>query len=61
MAMFENMGISVPVYVTRKTADGTTGSYSLSLWMPILAILLVWFNVVVWSIIGLVEAVRVLA
>ena len=61
MTLFENMGISAPVYVTRKTADGTTGSYSLSLWMTILAMLLVWLNVVVWSVVGVVEAVRVIA
>jgi hypothetical protein len=56
-----NLGISVPIYVTRKSADGETGSYSLSLWMTALAILLVWTNVVVWGVIGLVEAVRYFA
>ncbi len=48
----------VPVYVTRKSASGETGTFTLSIWMPLLALFLVWFNVVAWSVIGLVEAVR---
>lgn len=50
----------MPVYVTRKTADGDTGSLSLSIWMPLFAVLLLWLNVMVWGIVGLVVAVRVL-
>ena len=47
------------VYVTRKDADGNISSYSLSLWMTLLAMLLVWANIVIWGIIGLVFSVLV--
>lgn len=46
---------SYPIYVTRKTAGGETMSYSLSLWMTLLVILLVWANVIVWAGYGLYE------
>jgi hypothetical protein len=51
---------SAPIYVTRKTADGETANYSLSIWMTLLVILLLWLNVVVWGCLGLYEAVRVI-
>lgn len=50
---------SLPVYVTRKTANGYTGSYSLAAWMPLLAIALIWLNIVVWGCVGLYEAARI--
>jgi hypothetical protein len=50
-----NLGVQIPVYVTRKTADGSTGSYSLSLWMTLLAIFLVWLNIVLWCSYGIVQ------
>lgn len=49
---------SAPIYVTRKTAHGDTGSYEITLWMSLLAVLLVWLNVVVWAVIGLIAAAR---
>lgn len=57
----EGLGMSLPVYVTRKTAHGETYQYSLSLWMTLLAIFLLWLNVVVWGAVGLIAAVRVVA
>lgn len=51
---------TMPIYVTRKAASGETGSLSLSIWMPLVALLLVWLNVVLWSIVGLVAAVETL-
>jgi len=51
---------SIPVYVTRKDADGNTGTYSYSIWMTLLAGFVVWLNVVVWGAVGLVTAVRVI-
>lgn len=54
-----NLNLQVPVYVTRKTADGYTGSYSQSLWMTILAQLLVWTNIVLWGVVGVWKAVEV--
>ena len=50
---------SAPVYVTRENADGLTASYSMSFWMTLLAMFVVWANVVVWGVIGLVYAVSV--
>ena len=47
------MQTSIPVYVTRKTANGETGSFSLSLWMSLLALMLVWANIVLWSLFGI--------
>lgn len=52
---------SAPVYITRKSASGETGTYSMSLWMSLLAMMLVWLNVVAWSIVGLVFAVEQVA
>ena len=43
------LGVSLPIYVTRETAHGETAEYSLSLWMTLLAGLLVWLNVVLWG------------
>lgn len=53
-----DMAASIPVYVTRKTADGKTGSLSLSIWTALLVLLLVWLNAVIWGCIGIYEAVR---
>lgn len=52
---------SAPIYVTRKTASGETMQYDMSLWMSLVAILLVWVNVMVWGVVGLIVAVRVIA
>lgn len=51
-----DLNASMPVYVTRKTASGETGSLSLSIWMGLAALGLLWLNVVVWSVIALVYA-----
>lgn len=52
---------SMPIYVTRKDAGGETGTLSLSIWMPLVAMLLIWVNVIVWGVVGLVVAVEVIA
>ncbi len=57
--MIRELGTSVPVYTTRKSGDGYTMTYSMSAWMPFLAMFIVWLNVVVWGIIGLITAVKV--
>lgn len=49
---------SAPIYTTRKHGrTGETGQYSQSIWMTLVAQLLVWANVVVWGVIGIVYAV----
>lgn len=55
-----NLSFAAPVYVTRKNASGETGTYSLSIWMTLLAMMLIWINVVFWGIVGVVKAVEVL-
>ena len=49
---------SIPVYVTRETADGLTGSWSMSAWIPLLVMLLVAANAVGWGIYGLVVLIE---
>lgn len=57
--IYGNLNASAPIYVTRKNADGIIATYSLSIWMTLLALMIVWTNIVVWGGIGLYEAVRV--
>lgn len=45
---------------TRATASGETAEWSCSVWMTLLAGLLIWLNVIVWGVIGLVTAARVI-
>lgn len=45
---------SMPLYVTRKTADGETASYSMPLKQSIRVMLLVYANLLLWGTIGLV-------
>jgi hypothetical protein len=51
---------SLPVYVTRKYGEhGTAAHYDCSIWMTLLAGFLIWLNIVVWGILGLYFAVKV--
>jgi len=62
--MFYARGLntSLPIYTTRPHGrDGETASYSMSVWMTLLAGVLVWLNVVVWGLLGLYFAARVIA
>lgn len=52
-----NLGAAIPLYVTRKDADGETGTWSVSFWVPALAFALTWLNVVGWAVYGLVELI----
>lgn len=45
---------NLPVYVTRKTAAGQTGDFSLSPGLAVTIFLLIVLNVLGWSIFGLV-------
>ncbi len=49
----------LPYYVTRKTADGYTAYFSLPAWLLLTAAKLFWLNVIVWGVVGLIVAVRV--
>lgn len=48
---------AVPFYVTRKTADDRTMSFSVSAWLPIFTSIIAWYAALLWSIIALVAAV----
>jgi hypothetical protein len=48
---------SIPFYVTRKAADGTTGQLDASLWALLGLVALIWLNGLLWGIIGVIEAV----
>jgi hypothetical protein len=52
---------SLPVYVTRPDSDGMISSYSMTLWMSLGAMMLVWLNIVVWCLIGLAAAGAMIA
>lgn len=47
----------VPIYVTRQTAGGYVGSFSLASWQYGLVILVVLMNVLGWGVYGIVELV----
>ncbi len=53
-----DLNTPVPVYVTRASAHGATGSYMVPAWMFLSAGLLLTLNIVLWSGIGLFEAVQ---
>jgi hypothetical protein len=56
---FKALNMSTPVYVTRKDGDGRIMSYSMSAWMTLLAMAVIWLNVVAWGIFGMVELWRI--
>lgn len=60
MKAFAGWGTKSPIYVTRKAADGTVGYLSMSVWMQLVVLLLAWSNALLWGVVGLVYAVKVL-
>lgn len=48
----------MPIWVSRKTVDGYTSQYSVPLWMFMFIGVLALLNVLLWSGIGLYEAVK---
>jgi len=56
------LGKSMSVYVTRPHGTNKeTYSYTMSAWMILLAMFLIWGNVIAWGCIGLYQAWRVIA
>lgn len=53
-----DMKASIPFYVTRKTAGGETGEFNMPIGQLIYSFLLVYLNVVAWSIFGLITFVK---
>lgn len=56
--MSNNWGAQIPVYVTRKNADGFVGTYSFAAWLVVLVQFLVSINIVLWGAAGVYAAVR---
>lgn len=55
---WQTMAAPMPIYTTRPSAgDSETGSLSISIWIALLAMLLVLANVILWGVIGVVMAV----
>lgn len=52
--------IMIPVYVTRKDADGKIGAWSVSAPVGVFLLLLVLTNVVLWGVAGIIAAVGVI-
>lgn len=50
----------LPIYVTRENASGEIGTFSMASYITLPAMFLFFVNVIVWGVVGLVEAVRVL-
>jgi hypothetical protein len=50
----------IPVYVTRKTADGLTGNLSIPAWMFVLFGVMLEINVFLWLAIGIGEAIKLI-
>jgi hypothetical protein len=59
MKSAKNLGEMMPIYITRKNSEGDTGTLSASIWMVLLVVLLVWSNVVVWGVVGLIQGFKV--
>lgn len=57
--MLKGFGTPLPVYVTRPTASGVIASYELAAWMSFLVLMLLWINAVVWGLVGILTAVKV--
>lgn len=55
-----DLAAAAPVYVTRKDSDGVTGTWSMSMWMALLVMFLVWLVIVLWSVVGIAVALGLL-
>ena len=50
--------ISMPVYVTRKTAGGMTGQLSLNAYVALTILMLLTANALLWGGIGIYEGIK---
>lgn len=51
---------SIPFYVTRETAGGEIYTYAISAWISLLGISLIWINILLWGLVGLIIGVQTL-
>ncbi len=54
------LGTQAPIYVTRETAGGLTGSYYLALGWTLLVMVIVLANILLWGAVGIAAAVGAL-
>jgi len=58
--MLKNLSLQLPYYVTRPHgANQETMQFSMNAYFLLITILIIWINVFVWGIIGLITAVKV--
>lgn len=60
MGLFKNGNLSAaaPFYVTRPHgARKVTGALTMSIWMQLAVVFVIWLNIIGWGIYGLVELV----
>lgn len=57
MVNLANLVEALPVYVTRKDANGQTTTYSMSIWVTLFVMIVVGLNIIVWGLIALYEAI----
>ncbi len=50
----------MPFYVTRKNAEGLSATWSVNAWIGLVLLILLQLNVLLWSIVGIYEAGRVI-
>lgn len=50
----EEHGNRTPLYVTRPTAQGVTGTFYVSPYIALVGFIFVWTNLVLWGIAGIV-------
>jgi len=55
----KNLGLVVPFYVTRVTASGETGAFYMNAWLAIFCFFLMWMNFLIWNIVALIAAFKV--
>ena len=57
--MSNDWGFQIPIYVTRKRADGCIGAINMGAWLMMIIYLLVVLNVLSWGVLGLYFAAKV--
>lgn len=60
MSLHEKLDIAAPLYVTRETADGQIGTWTVNAWVGVAVLLLVLANILLWGVVGLVKGIEVL-
>jgi hypothetical protein len=49
----------IPIYVTRKNANGVSATWTINAFIPLLAMFIVFANIILWGIFGFYEVIHV--